>query len=723
MRTRSSKHSLAPRRGDASPAETFPAEEIQDSLRARIWISLGTLLFSAIWFFTPPSILESYDYIFFYEPNFQFLLDALKEGRLPLWNPYVGLGRPYLADIQNAVFYPPLYLLLVGKEVGVILIVWLHSTLVVFGMLKLRNVFSMKRGVALLVAFTFLASGGVSARLFAGQLLYWAALCYVPLLFWFAARLGEAWRPRLLGLYALTLALQFLCGHPQAFWVSAFGQGIFIITRNLIPWKERGWPLFRSLLQYLVANIWCIALVAVVLLPFLELIKEGNRNLPSAEFVNFGKFVWPQFLSLAHPMSGMLSLDWERILFIGMPMFLAGLAGCFSFRDRNVRALLVTALIAALVGAGDTTPLFSIFYHGLPGYTSFRLHARLGLLVMFAFLCMGGYWLSSPNAPRWVPTRLRAHPRFVWGLFVTLQSMHLLYGAIGMKFGYSAEAVMRGAVDYSLQSKLTTALRERGLLEPGTPPPRVSVPRKLIPPNQAMVNHYAHFDGYTSLFLRRPWQFVHGMAGLPLPEFKNTFVDARIYDRGSFPVPTVALQAGMTVANPEIVFATNVEPRAYIAFDFEVAEDFTNALRKMRQGQDIYQRPLVEKNFSGFQPTALRKSITARIEEFRPNEITIQIDAEQDGLLVLAEAYYPGWIMEAAGRRTQARPVNAWMRAFPITAGRYPVRVFYQQNGLAAGLAISGMGVAALILVFALKGRRISRAPDVLVNPAAQQSD
>jgi hypothetical protein len=707
MRTRSSGQPSTEQRDKASPLETFPVSGFRETLRTSIWLALGTLVFAAVWFFTPPSVLESYDYIFFYEPNFQFLLDAIEEKHLPLWNPYIGLGRPYLADVQNAVFYPPLYLLLLGKEAGVLLMVWLHSALCVFGMLKLGSALNMKRGPALLVAFTFLASGGVSARLFTGQILYWAALCYVPLLFWFASRIGEIWRPRLLGFYALTLALQFLCGHPQAFWVSAFGQGVFIVMRHLIPWADHGRILLRALVQYFVAMIWCAALVAVVLLPFLELVKEGNRQIPSAEFVSFGKFVWPQFISLAHPMNGALALDWERILFLGLPMFFAGLAGCFCFRDRNVRALLVMGLIAALVGSGNSTPLFSLFYRTLPGYASFRLHARLGMLVMFALLCIGGYWLSSPQALRWSPSLFRVRPRLTFGLFVGLQLMHLLYGALWMKFSYAAEKIMGGPIDYSLQAKLTGALRDRGLFKPGLPPPRVSVPRQLVPVNQAMVHRYAHFDGYTSLFLRRPWQFIHGMADLPLPELKNTFVDARVYERGPFPVPAVALQAGMDTANPEIVFSTNMEPRAYVAFDCETVENFTNALRRMRQGHDIYRQPLVETNSSEFHGTTPINSVSAAIEEFLPNEITIKIDTEKKGLLVLAEAYYPGWKMEAGGQRFDALPVNAWMRGFPLTTGKYSVHVFYHQNRLGAGLLISGLAVAVLVLVLFRKRRDI----------------
>src|SRR5687767_4450523 len=67
-------------------------------------------------FFLPPSITGSVDYVCFYKLNFHFLIDAVKEGRLPLWNPYIGLGRPFLTDLQNAVFYPPIYLILLGRE-------------------------------------------------------------------------------------------------------------------------------------------------------------------------------------------------------------------------------------------------------------------------------------------------------------------------------------------------------------------------------------------------------------------------------------------------------------------------------------------------------------------------------------------------------------------------------------------------------------------------------
>src|SRR5215212_6856203 len=88
--------------------------------------------------FFPPSIFETIDYIAFYQPNFHFFREALIEGRLPLWNPYIGLGRPFLADLQSAVFYPPGYLLLAGKT-GVFLLVWSHLWLAAEGMKALSR--------------------------------------------------------------------------------------------------------------------------------------------------------------------------------------------------------------------------------------------------------------------------------------------------------------------------------------------------------------------------------------------------------------------------------------------------------------------------------------------------------------------------------------------------------------------------------------------------------
>ena len=109
-------------------------------LRARgenLLIVLATGLFAAGLCFVRPTVFESLDYVQYWRPTLQFLADTVRAGTIPLWNPYIGLGRPFLADMQNAVFYPPAYLICAGQELGVFLLLWLHFLLAILGMRRL----------------------------------------------------------------------------------------------------------------------------------------------------------------------------------------------------------------------------------------------------------------------------------------------------------------------------------------------------------------------------------------------------------------------------------------------------------------------------------------------------------------------------------------------------------------------------------------------------------
>ncbi|MBL6764503.1 MAG: hypothetical protein ISQ14_06065, partial [Verrucomicrobiae bacterium] len=83
-------------------------------------LSMAVLLGTLLLYFTEPTLWDSSDYALFYRPNFQLLHDAIWSGGLPLWNPFVGLGRPFLADTQNAVFYPPLWLVVIGPNLALV---------------------------------------------------------------------------------------------------------------------------------------------------------------------------------------------------------------------------------------------------------------------------------------------------------------------------------------------------------------------------------------------------------------------------------------------------------------------------------------------------------------------------------------------------------------------------------------------------------------------------
>ena len=55
-------------------------------------------------------VLGGYDAFVYFYPLRSYIAETLGQGRLPLWNPYLFAGTPYLANPQTAVFYPGTWL-------------------------------------------------------------------------------------------------------------------------------------------------------------------------------------------------------------------------------------------------------------------------------------------------------------------------------------------------------------------------------------------------------------------------------------------------------------------------------------------------------------------------------------------------------------------------------------------------------------------------------------
>jgi membrane protein YfhO len=90
---------------------------------------------------------------------------------------------------------------------------------------------------------------------------------------------------------------------------------------------------------------------------------------------------------------------------------------------------------------------------------------------------------------------------------------------------------------------------------------------------------------------------------------------------------------------------------------------------------------------------------TSRVTERRPDALRVDVEASSDALLVLVEAYDPGWTATVDGRPAQVYRANLGFRAVPVPAGRHSVRLLYRPRTVMLGLAVSAATLTGVVAV------------------------
>jgi hypothetical protein len=703
-----------------------------------------------------PSITEGTDYQLMHQFYKFYLRASIRAGELPLWNPYVALGRPFLADMETATLYPPNWIFIVLPEMpALFLFLAFHFWLAGFFFIKIARHWAAPRAVAIALAFAYLMSGPFLGRLQCGLLGYFSGLAYWPLLFYAIERLRVkiSWRRWLM--LVLAASGSFLSGHPQCFWLTAVGLGLYLLGAHLAaPWRQnirRGLQCLGVLASgYLAALMLC----GVQLLPMIDLVLQGNRAAPDESFASWGAIGWDRLTSLFVSQPASVYVTWcETNLHVGVIVALAGLLGLMRWRDVRMRGLWLMGGIGLVLALGERTPLFSALFHLLPGMGVFRIAARYATLVSWAFLLAAvTVWPDEKLSRRRTMVALSllmigaVYAAWAGGGFLVsaLASVVLLAGlALGafwqarrggdklvltgcdallaiIWLNSAVAAVhMRAYYQHSYSSKHGTTVADmflrneavvvdmflkKNLHVPNGVPPRLFAPGSLIGPNSGVKYGFSNVVCYGSLTSMRVWSYLSIGAGIEVNYYKNTFLPDEVWRAGPYPFSGMNIAAGWVYGTNRFVFNPRPGERAWLAYSWEQLPDWTTALRKFVLGQvDPTKVALLEAPAEGPKPAGDNAgSGQAIIESFRRNAITLRVESSKPALLVVAEAWYPGWRATVNGAPAEVLPANVWMRAIRVPSGESRVRLYYVEPSLAAGVAIS---LGMLLLLAAIDWR------------------
>jgi len=726
-------------------------------------LALGALLvgaFSTAWLLLQsPNFLSGYDFVRMHAFYKAFYREALLAARLPLWNPYVGLGRPFLADIETGTLYPPnLLVLALGVNGGVAVLVLLHQALAVYGGVRLGRALGASAGASWLVGAGMALASPFTSRLAAGMVPVYFSLCWWPALLWLGTSLQDRWDCRAAAGFAAAVAMAVLAGNPPILFVELLGLAVFLVLRESWPAGPGLWrPWLRNRSGLVAAAIIGVGVSAAALLPFFDLVGQGNRPLNSPEFATANGMPPASWLSLIVPASAEFSPNWEYDLHCGLLPLFAAVGGIFLWRDRNVRALLGLGLLGALLAAGDRAPFLGWVVHLVPGASALRMPPRYGIWLAASLLGTGSIALSR-GPPRAVPAILaglavaaawiawlRPHVPAGPGGAAGYYASHLgpLCGAALLVGLWHARARIPGcarplacllgafcAVNWLWAIRLQApvysgygfrtdeagvraALQEKGLLAPGGAPPRISFNPEDLCENAGMVVGFSSYDSYANPALIRVWSYLHAAAGVPLSGTEFIRLPRAICaapDR----LDGLNLVARLDHASRSLVVRAHPDPRAYMAFDARVVPDWRTAEEAMAARRDFRETALLEEGLApDFAASPGSHDSSVVIERFEPERIAVRTRADAAGILVLAEAWYPGWRARVGGAPAAVFPVNGWMRGVVVPAGEHEVVLSYGERALAAGLGVS-LASAALLALLAL------RAPGSPARGAAQ---
>ena len=319
-----------------------------------------------------------------------FTAEQLRHGHLPLWNPYVFCGMPFLGAAPAGVLYPPNWLdLALSLPRSINLTTALH----VFLAGLFTYVWGLRRGLHPVAAVTagalFMFSGAYFLHLYAGHMSV-CATAWMPLVFasvegWIQTR-SRDWA--LAGTAAI--AMQIATGDAQNCFYTAVA-AVLLLAFGLIHTPQR----LKTIMGFVGMYAGAAAVGAFQLLLGYQATSESVRaHGVSYEFASMVSFAPENLLTLLAPgfFGDMVTTPywgrwylWEMCLFIGVCGLALAVYGAVSGKRESRRSLVSLAVIMVVVALGSNTPLFKVLYNCVPGFDRFRANAKF---IAGASLCM-----------------------------------------------------------------------------------------------------------------------------------------------------------------------------------------------------------------------------------------------------------------------------------------------------------------------------------------------
>jgi hypothetical protein len=704
------------------------------------------------------STAEIGDLVTSFYPFRAFLSRSVRAGTLPLWNPYMLSGAPFMANAQSALFYPPNLLFYIFRlntawSLAMMVRMFLAAT---FMTLLVRSIGGSQTG-SILAGILFAGSGFMVA--WQGQSLGDAAI-WLPLACFAVQRLSVSQAQWPVAVGAIAFAMPMLAGHPETTAHIALAGTLMAVILRVSP------------LKFALTGLLALGLASIQMIPTLEWIHELGDPLTGA---------WPALPLydalglfsrdvLRHPNSAGIPIP-EAAAYVGMITVPAAALAFFHKSKRYTVFFAVSAILGFCV-AYSVDPVHWVVDHIL--ILKAIKNGRLILMVTFGLAAMAGLGVSALEQEEF-QTRIRRR-RALLALAAAFVVSFLLVYALRRETQFRVEFLHRPSFSRALLFLAViplawricgglrgrafpvavcslaafdlvsfgygyTAYARKGEVFPNAPAfdfllhrsdLRVSRAIQLgyaCPPNATMMYGIATADGYDGTISRlRDFTSLLVQPRLDLIGFAEAGVlgqkDRRLdllnvkYVIHTPFAPGYRLIAGDQRFAPLYndggiaVFENKAAlPRAF-AVPVSGAEVIPDAGNQVRRVSDSSFDP-VHHVVVGATPAqtagvtgAAEEADTVDIINTGINDLSLRARNSQPSILVLSQTYYPGWKAYLDGNSTDVFPVDAALTGIAMPAGKHDIQFRFQPASFRIGVAIS---LVSLLIAAALIWRGMVR--------------
>jgi hypothetical protein len=726
------------------------------------------------------------DFLYFSYPVRNFAATSVAMGSLPLWNPYTFNGMPFLADIQTTVFYLPCMLLSLFATGGRLGFYWLefmqiaHYLLAGVTMFYLARSFGLRNFSALFAGAAYMLSGFMIVHAIHQQIITMVAWYPLILLFFRNALLRKEWT--WVFLTALVLGHSILAGYPQLSLYLYFFLFVYFLFELFTTYHGRELYSRPALIVMLKAGLivaLSVTLAMIQLLPTYEISSLSQRAAITYEKSTEGTLAWSHLLTLFFPKlfgtAGANSYNywgpgtywyfWETCIYLGvLPLLLTVLSAVLLRKNKYVAFFWGYMLFALVFALGDNLFVHRLFFDFVPGFSTFRNPARMGIFMSFATAILSGFtlnflftderhakvnrqllmtlggtvavgllvWLlvqsgsvtgtaSMRNAQQVLPL---IRKEALVSLLIIIVSAVLVFALIrgtGMRgarivlipvffidmllFGWSQNNSPTDPREYFGRSEsLVRFFKEQGQSEIFRVNSRNSQ-GMILDRNQGMIDRIFMMEGYTPLALQR--------ATMPLS-------DSVAFDLLNVKYKTVTDEKARALA-----LAVNEShfPRAFFLYKTHVVHNDQELIGYLKSPEFDYRTTAVLEKEPDFrlQDVPGEPRGTAHITRYENNDIEFDLTTDRDGVLVVSEIFYPGWKAYIDGKETEVYRTDYNLRGIFVAQGSHKGVMRFEPASFSRGLWISLLTLAVCaggLGISLVRSRKEGEAHKTAIEPA-----